>query len=109
MRRALRITAGLLLLAAALLLARDAYQIHQSGQIAFLDAGTLWATLHPESLQVAEPAIARYIHPYLWHPVIVTMLLAPAFLVFAVPGLVILWLTRERERLRPSQRDLFMR
>lgn len=40
--------------------------------------GEWWFSLHQNSLQLAEPAIARYLHPKLWDPGVVTVLLWPA-------------------------------
>ncbi|WP_420403519.1 hypothetical protein [Nisaea sp.] len=106
MRRFFRAIALILILIALALAARDGYASYQSGALRIMDAGTLWAGLHPGSLQLAEPAISRYLHPTLWHPVMVTILLMPAWLVFGGLG-ILLWLAT-RLRTRPASRDLFM-
>lgn len=84
MRSALRalgwIAAGL----AAVLLTYDLIRLIQTGGFGPIAFGELWFMLHPTSLQLAEPAVSRYLHPFLWHPVIVTVLTAPAFVVFGV-------------------------
>ena len=67
-----------------------------TGAFALIDAGSFWFAVHETSLKMAEPAVARYLHPFLWHPVISTILLAPAFLVFAVPGGLLAYLSRRR-------------
>ncbi|MCG8623238.1 MAG: hypothetical protein MJE68_14755 [Proteobacteria bacterium] len=62
------------------------------------DVGTIWWTLAPTSLQVAEAVISRYIDPcglfvaldcppLLWHPVISTILLLPALPFFLLLGI----------------------
>ncbi|UUX51586.1 hypothetical protein NUH88_07770 [Nisaea acidiphila] len=107
MRRFFRFLALILILLALALAARDGYVSWQTGRLNIMDAGTLWAGLHRDSLQLAEPAITRYLHPYLWHPVTVTILLMPAWLVFGVLGIGLWLLTRLRAR--PASRDLFMR
>ena len=42
--------------------------------------------------------MSRYVHPFLWHPVITTVLLWPAFAVFGVLGAIFLLLGRRRDR-----------
>ena len=72
--------------------------------------GKIWYVAHPESLQVSEAIISRYIDPcgllialnctpFLWHPLIATLLSWPAGLVgFLVTS--ILWYFG-----RPKHRD----
>jgi len=67
-----------------------------TGSFALIDAGSFWFAVHETSLKLAEPAIARYLHPILWHPVISTILLAPAFVIFAIPGGLLAYLARRR-------------
>lgn len=107
MRRFFRLLALILILIALALAGRDGYVSYQAGALSIMDTGTLWAGLHRDSLQLAEPAISRYLHPYLWHPVMVTILLMPGWLVSGVLGFL-LWLAT-RLRARPASRDLFMR
>ena len=96
-----RIIGWMFLIAALAVLARDIHALIEAGVITLIAAGELWFHLHQRSLQVAEPAIARHvpmIGPWLWHPVISTLLTWPALFVFAVPGLLISWLFRPRRR-----------
>lgn len=107
MRRFFRVIALFLILIALALIARDGYATYQAEALRIMDAGTLWAGLHRDSLQLAEPAISRYVHPFLWHPVMVTVLLLPAWLVFGALGIGLWLLTRLRAR--PASQDLFMK
>ena len=66
-----------------------------NGAFHLTDVGTLWFTLHANSLQLAEPAVARYLHPFIWHPIISTLLLWPA-VAFGCPALVLFWFARRR-------------
>ena len=50
----------------------------RDGRFRFADVGELWFMLHPNSLQVLEPAIARHLSPFLWDPVMLTVLTTPA-------------------------------
>lgn len=107
MRRVFRIIGWLFVFAGAVLLVHDGVGwLIDGGTFRFTDTGLLWFRLHPASLQVAEPAVARYIHPVLWHPVITSLLLTPAFVVFGVFGIVLLILTRIHER--PKSSHLFI-
>jgi hypothetical protein len=96
-----RIIGWLLIVAAVAVLVRDALAWIDGGSFALIAAGELWFRLHQDSLQIAEPAIARhipYIGPWLWHPVISTILTWPAVLVIGVPGLVLSWAFRPRPK-----------
>ncbi|ORE93761.1 hypothetical protein [Acuticoccus yangtzensis] len=56
--------------------------------------GELWHSLSPETLQLAQPAIQRYVHPALWDPVILNILLLPAWFVLLATALLSLLLAR---------------
>lgn len=98
MRTVFRTVGWILTAVAAVLLARDLFQWATDNQFAPLDVGFVWFTLHADSLQLAQPVVQRYLHPWLWEPVIVTVLLWPAFVVAGVPGLLLLLSTRPRRR-----------
>ena len=96
-----RITGWILVIAAVAILARDVLASIDTGALSLIAAGELWFNIHQTSLQVAEPAIARHvpvIGPWLWHPVISTILTWSATLVLGVPGLLLIWLFRKRHR-----------
>lgn len=103
MRTGFRVIGWILTGLAAALLARDLFVLVQTGRWAPIDTGALWWWLHPTSLQLAEPAIARHVHPVLWDPVMLTILLSPACLVLGVPGVLLLLVTGRR-RGRRSRR-----
>jgi hypothetical protein len=56
--------------------------------------GDVWYAIHPTSLQLLQPAIERHIEPrvgqWLWDPVVLTILTAPAWLVLGVIGAVLI-------------------
>ena len=96
-----RIIGWIFLIAALAVLARDVLASIDAGSLSLIAAGELWFTLHQTSLQIAEPAIARHIPvigPWLWHPVISTILTWPALFVFGVTGIALSWLFRTRRR-----------
>ncbi len=60
--------------------------------------GQLWFEIDNGSLNLVQAVIQRYIFPELWDPVIVSMLLLPAWLVFAIPAIVLTVLFRRRKQ-----------
>jgi len=59
--------------------------------------GLDWFNLSPATLQVASVTIQSYVHPFLWDPVIQTILLAPSWFVFSVLWLILTLLGRNRK------------
>ena len=57
----------------------------QDDAAAGMQLGQLWFRLSPETLQLAQPAVQRYLHPAVWDPVILNFLLLPSWL-----GLILL-------------------
>lgn len=60
--------------------------------------GQLWYDLNRSSLNLVQAVVQRYIHPFLWDPIIVTILLCWAFAVLMVLGVLILALSSRRRR-----------
>ncbi|MBT5267794.1 MAG: hypothetical protein HOL85_23400 [Rhodospirillaceae bacterium] len=108
MRNMFRIIGWILVAAAVGVLVRDLYAWATGGAMMMTDTGQLWFSLHRDSLQLAEPAIARHVHPYLWHPIITSVLLTPAFVVLGVMGLLLILVTRGRNRGRKRSNELFI-
>jgi hypothetical protein len=80
---------------------------YNGGDFTLTDVGSLWHSTHPDSLQLLQPAIARHISPFLWDPIMVTILLWPVTLALGLPGLIIILLTRRKAR--ANKKDLFIR
>jgi hypothetical protein len=96
----LRVIGVILLLAGLAALGFDLWQYVQSGGQGFhlAAAGELWFRLSPGTLNLTQAVTQRYVLPELWDPVLLTLLLWPAFLVLAVPGLVLFALGSLRRR-----------
>ena len=65
-----------------------------------LAVGDVWAEVDRESIGLVQVGLERYVHPYLFDPILLTILLWPAWLVAGVPALVILLLARRRRQRR---------
>ena len=42
-----------------------------------MDTGEIWAMLHRDSLLALQPAVERHLSPWLWDPIILTVLTTP--------------------------------
>ncbi len=84
---------------------KDLYQWYQTTDFVLTDLGSVWYWCHPSSLQLLEPAVTRYLSPFLWDPIAVSVLLYPVTSVFGLVGLVLVLLTRKKTRLR--KRDFY--
>ena len=91
-----RILGWLFVLAAVAAAARDLVAWFDTGDFAPMPLGQLWFDLDNSSLNLVQAVTQRYLFPELWDPVIVSILLLPAWLVFAVPAIVLLVLFRRR-------------
>lgn len=60
--------------------------------------GDYWYRMHPESLQLAQPAIERHVAPWLWESVILRILQLPAAPTFLGLGLAFLFLSIRRSQ-----------
>jgi hypothetical protein len=58
----------------------------------------LWYQLNRSSLNLVQAVIQRYILPFLWDPIIVTVLLSWAFAVLMILGVLLLVVFRKRVR-----------
>jgi hypothetical protein len=79
-------------------LVRDVLVWFDTKQWAPIALGQLWFDLNRSSLNLVQAVVQRYIHPFLWDPIIVTLLLCWAFAVLMVLGLLILALSGSRAR-----------
>jgi hypothetical protein len=93
-----RLIGWIFFLAGLAVLARDGFVWIETKQWAPLALGQLWYDLNRSSLNLVQAVVQRYIHPFLWDPIIVTVLLWWAFAVLMVLGLLILALSGRRTR-----------
>ena len=65
-----------------------------SSKFSIPDIGSLWYRFHAESLLLLEPAVSRYVHPYLWDPIMLEILIAPTGLVLFLLGVSIIIMSK---------------
>ena len=94
-----RLIAFLFWVIAATVLLRDLLALLDSGIFAFMTGAQLWFTLDPDGFERTE-GMMRDKYPSLWDPAVSTVLDWPAFLVFAVLGLILFYVFRSRSKRR---------
>ena len=84
---------GYVMLACALVaIIADASKSIARSELVLLPLGQLWFDHAPVSLSLAQAAIQRHVSPFLWDPVIQTLLTWPIWGVLGPLGLILLWL-----------------
>jgi len=89
----------LMLLAVVALVYDGTRMLADNGAIVFTSLGEHWYNIDPGSLNTLQAAIERYVAQFLWDPVIVTILLMPAWLVVGGLGALFYLLGYRRKRL----------
>ena len=73
---------------AILAIASASYEVWQAAAGTgwrILSLGEFWYKIDSHSLSVSQAGVQRYIAPWLWEPVITTILFLPAWVVFGAP------------------------
>ncbi|PLX38690.1 MAG: hypothetical protein C0606_05415 [Hyphomicrobiales bacterium] len=60
--------------------------------------GEAWYALSPETLNLSQAAVERHVHPFLWDPIIQSVLLLPNWAVIGSLGFLLVLLTTPRRR-----------
>ena len=98
---------GWILIVLALTVAGIALALWLSGQNFAAVAGQIWYQFHPESLNLTQAIVQRYIHPAVWDYGLLPLLQLPAYKALAIAflapflvGIALLILGRKRDRRR---------
>jgi hypothetical protein len=91
-----RVIGWIVLLFGGAVLVRDVLVWIDTKHWAPIALGQLWYQLNRSSLNLVQAVIQRYIHPFLWDPIIVSVLLCWAFAVLMVLGALLLVLFQRR-------------
>jgi hypothetical protein len=95
-----RVIGWILFLVGAAVLVRDLLVWIDTKHWAPIALGQLWYDLNRSSLNLVQAVVQRYIHPFLWDPIIVNVLLSWAFAVLMFLGAVLLLACRRRNAAR---------
>ncbi len=95
-----RALAWLLLFGALVAVAIELFQFAVDGIYAVVALGEIWSNIHTNSLVGFGAFVEKSISPALWINLIVPVLSLPAWLVFGLPGAVLLLVFRRRRRHR---------
>ncbi len=93
-----RVIGWLVVLAGLAVLARDVTVRIDTGRWAPIALGQLWYELNRSSLNLVQAVIQRYVSPFLWNPIIVSILLCWTFAVLLLAGGLTLAIFRKRRR-----------
>jgi len=91
-----RLIGWIVFFAGAAVLVRDGLVWVDTKHWAPIVLGQLWYEFSRSSLNLVQAVTQRYIHPFLWDPIIVTILLSWAFAVLMILGLLLLAVFRKR-------------
>jgi hypothetical protein len=93
-------TLGLLLLAAAFIfLVYDGTRSIAANLLIYSKVDEVWSLVHASSLQQLQPWIEQHAPHWLWDPVMVTVLGAPAIVVLGLAGAILIVLGRRKKPL----------
>jgi hypothetical protein len=73
--------------------------------LVYTPLGQIWTNVHSSSLQLLQPAIERHVAKWLWDPIVLNILTAPAWLVFAILGAILMLIGRKKRPLIGYARD----
>jgi len=100
MIRFLSRTLGLLVLAAAFVFfVYDGTKSIAANAFVYTKVSEIWMLVHPTSLQQLRPLIEEYTAPWFWDPGATAVLEAPAFVAFAIIGVILMLLGRRKKPL----------
>jgi hypothetical protein len=93
-------TLGLLFLAAAFIfLVYDGTRSIAANVLLYSKVDEIWSLVHTASLQQLQPSIEKRAPPWLWDPVVTTVLDAPAVVVLGIIGAILILLGRRKKPL----------
>ena len=84
--------------------------LHIDGNVGYTQIGQMWYKYAPNSLQIAEAIVSRYIDPcssleilncsgFVWHPIISTFLIFPAGLTFGILTIIFIYFGTKKRRI----------
>ena len=107
------ITFGLIFFAISVLGIYLDVLLHIDGNVGYTQIGQIWYKYAPNSLQIAEAIVSRYIDPcssleilncsgFVWHPIISTFLILPAGLTFGMLTIFFIYFGTKKRRIKKT-------
>ena len=93
-----RLVALLFACGATIALGGDVWQVAAGGAWRPMALGQLWFSFDSASLNLTQAVVQRYLHPWLWDPAFVQLLLWPAWVVPGALAIPLFLLCRRRHR-----------
>ncbi len=94
-----------LLFIALMILGAEVLRALENGSYTFLALGQIWYRTDSDSLNLIQAVVERYIHPFLWYPIITSVLFLPGWLLPGALGGLLVYLTRRHKRMFARRRD----
>ena len=104
------ITFGLIFFAISVLGIYLDVLLHINGSLGYTQIGQIWYKYAPNSLQVTEAIVSRYLDPcssldilncsgFVWHPIISTFLIFPAGLTFGMLAVIFIYFGTKKRKI----------
>ena len=93
----IRIIGVWFLLASVITLVIDATRSLAINKLVITSLGQQWYEIHKDSYAAAQKAVETHISPFVWNPVLTALLSWPSWALFALFGVLLLWLGRKRQ------------
>ena len=82
--------------------------LHFNGNKGYTQIGQIWYQFHPNSLQITETVVSRYIDPcssldilncsgFIWHPLISTFLTFPVGITFGIFSIIFIYIGTKKK------------
>ena len=89
--------AGMFVLALALITAiLDPTRSIAASAVVVKPFGAVWGSVLPASLEASRVAVQTYVHPFVWNPLISTLLALPSWLLLWCVAMILLWIGQRR-------------
>jgi hypothetical protein len=95
----LRGLAWVFLLIAAIALVNDITRTTTSGSLALTSTLVHWKSFFPQSLAAFISFVQKSVHPLVWDPLVVRVLILPAWITFGALGILCGLLGRKKRRI----------
>ena len=99
-----RTIGSVLLFVALMILGAEFLRALENGSYTVLALGEIWYQTDSDSLNLLQAVVERYIHPFLWYPIITTMLFLPGWLLPGALGGLLIYSARRRKRIFARRR-----